>query len=78
MNENGPDRWTVLINGEEQYGLFPAVLDTPGGWRPVGFEGTEEECMRYVDEHWTDMRPLSLRRALDDQTATDAATSPAG
>jgi MbtH protein len=63
MNETGPARWTVLINAEEQYGLFPAALPVPGGWRRAGFDGTEEECSRYVDEHWTDMRPLSLRRA---------------
>jgi MbtH protein len=65
MTENGPERWTVLINHEEQYALFPVILPTPGGWRPAGFEGAEEECVRYVDEHWSDMRPLSLRQALD-------------
>jgi MbtH protein len=54
----------VLINDEEQYGIFPAGQPIPPGWRPTGFEGPEDECARYVDEHWTDMRPLSLRRVL--------------
>lgn len=54
----------VLINDEEQYGIFPADLPLPGGWRDAGCTGTEDECVRYVDQHWTDMRPLSLRRAL--------------
>ncbi|MGC0333706.1 MbtH protein [Streptomyces sp. SAI-170] len=69
MSDNGPERWTVLINAEEQYGLFPAELPTPAGWRSADFSGTEEECVRYVDEHWTDMRPLSLRQALDGSAA---------
>lgn len=64
MSENQPQTWVVLINDEEQYGLFPAELPTPGGWRGAGFGGTEEDCMRYVDEHWTDMRPRSLREAM--------------
>lgn len=69
MSDNGPERWTVLINAEEQHGLFPADLPTPAGWRPTDFTGTEEECVAYVDEHWTDMRPLSLRQALDGSAA---------
>ncbi|WP_225821730.1 MbtH family protein [Streptomyces naphthomycinicus] len=58
-----PRTWNVLINAEEQYGLFPADREPPGGWRHTGFTGDERSCERYVDEHWTDMRPLSLRRA---------------
>ncbi|MEU1602157.1 MbtH family protein [Micromonospora matsumotoense] len=56
-------RWRVLANHEEQYGLWPAGRPDPGGWRPVGFEGTEEECISHVDRVWTDLRPASLRRA---------------
>lgn len=58
-------QWTVLINDEEQYGLFPADKQLPGGWKPAGFTGSEETCMKFVDEHWTDMRPKSLRDALE-------------
>lgn len=65
--------WTVLVNDEEQHGLFPADRPAPGGWREAGFTGTEEECTAYVDEHWTDMRPLSLRRALDGAQANGQA-----
>lgn len=56
-------RWTVLINPEDQYGLFPAGRTVPGGWRPAGFDGTEDECAAHVDRVWSDMRPASLRRA---------------
>ncbi|MFB8280459.1 MbtH family protein [Nocardia colli] len=51
----------VLINGEEQYSLFPVELAVPGGWRQAEFTGTEAECMAFVDRVWTDMRPLSQR-----------------
>jgi MbtH protein len=64
MTESTLSQLTVLVNDEEQYGLFPTVLQVPAGWREAGFSGTEEACMAYVDEHWTDMRPASLRRAM--------------
>ncbi|GAA5149356.1 MbtH family NRPS accessory protein [Pseudonocardia eucalypti] len=62
MEHNGSRQWTVLINSEEQYGLFPSDLPPPVGWRPAGYSGTEIECVAYVDRNWTDMRPLSLRK----------------
>ncbi|MEU5523800.1 MbtH family NRPS accessory protein [Streptomyces sp. NPDC047860] len=69
MPEGSPMTWKVVINDEEQYALFPAQLPTPGGWREAGFSGSEDECTVYVDEHWTDMRPRSLREAMDSTTA---------
>ncbi|MBN1171477.1 MAG: MbtH family protein [Micromonosporaceae bacterium] len=55
----------VLVNHEEQYSLWPNHLDNPAGWRDAGASGTREECLAYVREVWTDMRPLSLRTAMD-------------
>ena len=55
----------VVVNDEEQYSIWPAERDLPAGWRHDGFAGTEEECLAYIDEVWTDMRPLSLRRAME-------------
>ena len=26
--------------------------------------GPREECLQYVDEHWLDLRPASLRRVM--------------
>lgn len=57
--------YTVLVNEEEQYCLWPIGKAVPAGWREVGKEGTRAECMSYVDEVWVDMRPLSLRKAMD-------------
>lgn len=56
--------YIVLINAEEQYSLWPEGKTVPNGWSEVGFSGLKAECSRYVDEHWTDMRPLSLRQAM--------------
>jgi len=60
--------YQVLRNDEEQYSLWPVSLDVPAGWQAVGKQGTKDECMSYVDEVWTDMRPRSLR----EQMAADA------
>jgi MbtH protein len=58
--------YAVVINDEEQYSIWPAERDLPAGWRQDGFTGTEDECLSYIDETWTDMRPASLRRWMRD------------
>lgn len=63
-----PDaRFKVLINDEEQYSLWPADLPVPGGWAETGVCAAKEECDAYLEATWTDMRPKSLRIALDGQ-----------
>jgi len=57
--------YIVLVNDEEQYSLWLAELRVPAGWRAAGKSGTKQECLDYVNEVWTDMRPLSLRQAMD-------------
>jgi MbtH protein len=64
---NDDIQYQVLINDEEQYSLWPAANEVPAGWRSVGKEGSKQECMDYVDEMWTDMRPRSLRERMDAQ-----------
>jgi MbtH protein len=56
-------RFTVVVNDEDQYALYPDDRELPPGWRPAGFGGTEDECVTWVDEHWTDMRPRTVRQA---------------
>jgi MbtH protein len=53
--------YVVLVNHEEQYSLWLAGMDVPAGWRSTGKTGKKEECLAYVGEVWTDMRPLSVR-----------------
>ena len=62
----------VVINDEEQYSIWPVGRDLPAGWRRDGFTGTEEECLAYIEETWTDMRPASLRRWMRGQQPAHA------
>lgn len=55
----------VVLNDEEQYSLWPIDRDLPAGWREEGLRGTREQCLSHIKEVWTDMRPASVRRALD-------------
>jgi MbtH protein len=57
--------FAVVRNDEEQYSIWPADRAIPDGWQPAGPTTAKPECLAYIDEVWTDMRPLSLRRAMD-------------
>ena len=68
--------YKVVINHEEQYSIWPADRENPLGWKDVGKEGTKKECLDYIEEVWTDMRPLSLRKnmeRMEKQAAKEAA-----
>jgi MbtH protein len=56
--------YKVVINHEEQYSIWFADKPLPKGWAAVGKEGLKSECLAYIDEVWTDMRPLSLRKSM--------------
>jgi MbtH protein len=58
-------RYRVVANHEEQYSIWPADRDMPLGWRAAGPEGPKAECLAYIKEVWTDMRPLSLRKKME-------------
>jgi MbtH protein len=58
--------YKVVVNHEEQYSLWPAGLENAAGWSDAGKVGTREECLAYIKEVWTDMRPLSLRKKLEE------------
>jgi MbtH protein len=57
--------YCVVVNHEEQYSIWPADREKPLGWRGVGKTGSKAECLAYIKEVWTDMRPLSLRKKMD-------------
>jgi MbtH protein len=61
--------YKVVINHEEQYSIWPADRSNPLGWNDVGKSGPKAECLAYIKEVWTDMRPASLRRAMDTAVA---------
>lgn len=57
--------FVVLVNDEEQHSLWPAFAAIPAGWRQVYGEASRGDCQQYVEEHWIDMRPKSLREAIE-------------
>jgi MbtH protein len=71
MFEDFPDRieYKVVINHEEQYSLWPTGRENPLGWKDVGRSGSKKACLTYIEEVWTDMRPLSVHREMADRIA---------
>ena len=63
MQEDREDKtiYKVIIDHEERYSIWPAHKENPLGWKDAGKSGTKEECLAYIKEVWTDMRPKSLR-----------------
>ncbi len=58
--------YRVVVNHEEQYSIWPADRELPLGWNDAGFQGTKQECLDYIEQVWTDMRPLSLRKKMQE------------
>ncbi|MFG1664156.1 MbtH family protein [Streptomyces sp. Y7] len=57
-NENGT--FLVLVNDEGQHSLWPVFAEIPQGWTTVFGEAGRAECLEFVEQNWTDMRPKSL------------------
>ncbi|MYW69890.1 MbtH family NRPS accessory protein [Streptomyces sp. SID8379] len=51
----------VLVNDEEQYSLWPTVLEVPPGWNISHEADTRQGCLHYIEATWTDLRPRSAR-----------------
>ena len=69
MSQNEHDDSTiyaVVVNHEEQYSIWPADRDLPLGWNSAGQVGSKAECLDHISQVWTDMRPLSLRKQMED------------
>ena len=58
--------YEVVVNHEEQYSIWPADREVPLGWSKVGKSGLKPEVLAYIEEVWTDMRPLSLRKKMEE------------
>jgi len=56
--------YKVVLNHEEQYSIWPADRENALGWRDAGKTGTKDECLSFIKDVWTDMRPLSLRKKM--------------
>ncbi|WP_156753344.1 MbtH family protein [Actinokineospora pegani] len=57
-------RYLVLVNDEGQHSLWPAFAEVPAGWTTTHGEDTRAACLEHIEQHWTDMRPASLIRAM--------------
>lgn len=71
MSWRDPDRedttiYRVVVNHEEQYSIWPVYKEIPLGWKDVGVVGPKAECLAHIKEVWTDMRPLSLRKKMEE------------
>lgn len=62
---NEPE-FRVVISDEERYSIWPTYKDVPWGWRAADVVGSRQACLDHIAKVWTDMRPLSLRRAIED------------
>ena len=62
-----PDgRFSVVVNDEEQYSIWPTGMEVPSGWRLTGpVDADRTECLDYIEKVWTDMRPKSIRLDTD-------------
>ena len=61
------EAYTVVVNHEEQYSIWPSGKPLPAGWREAGKSGDKQDCLAWIKTVWTDMRPLSVRRAMESQ-----------
>jgi MbtH protein len=68
MQNDDDTTYRVVVDHEEQYSIWLDFQDYPPGWRQAGRSGTKAECLAYINEVWTDMRALSLRRQMDATT----------
>lgn len=67
MDQTNQERYLVVFNHEEQYSIWPEYRELPLGWFKDGKLGSKEECLAHIEQVWTDMRPLSLRKHLQEQ-----------
>lgn len=57
--------YKVVVNHEEQYSIWPQTRQNAPGWTDAGKSGSKADCLAYIKEVWTDMRPLSLRKKME-------------
>ena len=62
--EDPDGTYHVLVNDEGQHSLWPSFAQIPAGWRSALGPSPREDCLSYVEENWTDLRPASLREQL--------------
>lgn len=69
FQEESQPMYYVVKNIEEQYSIWPSYKQIPKGWEAVGEPRIKAECLASIEETWTDMRPLSLRKQMEEIAA---------
>jgi MbtH protein len=72
QNQSSEEMFLVVVNDEEQYSIWRDDKSVPAGWKAVGKRGPKAECLQYIEDVWTDMRPRSLRERMAVASARDA------
>ena len=70
--------YSVVINHDEQYSIWFQGREVPKGWVEVGVSGKKKHCLDYIEEVWTDMRPLRVRWQLEELDRMRAAEAAEG
>jgi MbtH protein len=65
--------YKVVVNHEEQYSIWLTHKPNPLGWLDVGPSGKKDVCLKFIGEIWTDMRPLGLRRKMEEAERKESA-----
>lgn len=69
--------YKVVVNHEEQYSIWPDYKEIAQGWTYAGKTGSKAECLAHIKEVWTDMRPLSLRKKMEEFAKNPPPVAPA-
>ncbi|MEM6867841.1 MAG: MbtH family NRPS accessory protein [Cyanobacteria bacterium P01_C01_bin.121] len=67
MTKSTEPIYRVVISDEGRYSIWPEYKEIPWGWRADEKSGPRQTCLDYIEEVWTDMRPLSLQTAMAQQ-----------
>ena len=70
--EDEDGTYFALVNDEGQYSLWPTFAEIPGGWTVAFGEDSRAACLNFVEENWTDMRPKSLIKAMEEDQASQS------
>ncbi|MEV8545960.1 MbtH family NRPS accessory protein [Streptomyces sp. NPDC051572] len=68
------EEYAIVMNDEEQYSIWPTIRELPVGWTDTGEYGSQQDCLDRIDRVWTDMRPRSLREAMERDASAGAGT----
>jgi MbtH protein len=71
QDQSSEEMYLVVVNDEEQYSIWREDKSVPAGWRAIGKRGPKAECLQHIENVWTDMRPLSLRKRMAEDATRD-------